>query len=92
MIYVDEMTVCMKSDHWHYNRSCHLVADSVKELHEFAGLLGLRMEWFQKWPHIPHYDLTEGMRWKAIRLGAIEIDRKKFAEIVKKYRLEKGKK
>lgn len=84
-VYVDEMVGCMQSKNWPYSRSCHLGADSVKELHEFADRLGLLRTWFQR-GSLPHYDLTTGMRFKAIRLGAIEIDRERFVEIMRKYR------
>ncbi|MBV9944095.1 MAG: DUF4031 domain-containing protein [Solirubrobacterales bacterium] len=39
----------------------HLQADTPEELHEFAGRIGLRREWFQAKPGRPendHYDLT----------------------------------
>lgn len=84
-VYVDELMSCMQSKKWPYSQACHLVADSIDELHEFAGRLGLMRSWFQR-GSLPHYDLTTGMRFKAIRLGAIEIDRKKFVEIMRKYR------
>lgn len=86
MVYVDEIMSCLQSGNWPYDRACHLVADSVEELHAFAERLGLRRSWFQSKSDLPHYDLTTGMRFKAIRLGAIEIDRNKLVEIMRKYR------
>jgi hypothetical protein len=56
----------------------HLQADTLAELHEFAGRLGLRREWFQSKPGRPdkdHYDLTEAARERAVRLGAVSEDR-----------------
>lgn len=85
MIYVDEMRVCLRNKNWPYSQACHMVADSIDELHRFAGRLGLRRSWFQN-KTLPHYDLTIGMRVKAVKLGAIEIDKKKFMEILRKYR------
>jgi len=85
MIYVDEMTFCFRNRNWPYNRACHLLADSTEELQSFADRLGLKRSWFQC-KSLPHYDLTTGMRLKAIKLGAVEIDRKKFVEIMRKYR------
>ena len=85
MIYVDEIMSCRQTSKWPYGRACHLLADSVKELHEFAGRLGLRRSWFQE-KSLPHYDLTAGMRSRAVRLGAREIDRNKFVEIMEKFR------
>ena len=85
-VYVDEMIGCMQSKNWPYSQSCHLVADSLEELHAFAWKLGLKRSWFQGMSDLPHYDLTIGMRFKAIRLGAVEIDRKTFIELMRKYR------
>jgi hypothetical protein len=50
---------------------CHLTSDtSEEELHEFAARLGLKREWFQG----DHYDLTEGKRMQALKLGAQIVD------------------
>jgi len=51
---------------------CHLTADSLEELQAFAGRLGLKRAWFHARPRLSHYDLTPGMRGKALELGAIE--------------------
>jgi hypothetical protein len=84
MVYVDEIRACKKSKRWPYNRSAHLVADTVEQLHEFAARLGLRRSWFQDRPGLPHYDVTEGMRWKAIRMGAVAITNKELVGMIKK--------
>lgn len=88
MIYVDEMTTCLRSRKWPYSQACHLVADTRKELHVFAQSIGLKRSWFQN-KSIPHYDLTANKRRLAIRFGAIKIDMKEFVEIMKKHRLRK---
>jgi len=85
MIYVDELTVCIRSKKWPYRQACHMMADSVEELHYFAGRMGLMRSWFQR-GSLPHYDLTKGMRLLAVKFGAIEIDKKKFVELMRKYR------
>lgn len=84
-VYVDEMQVCIPNKNWHYGQACHLVADSTEELHKFGTRLGLHFSWFQA-KSIPHYDLTTGMRRKAVKFGAIEINRKKFLKLMRKYR------
>lgn len=72
-VYVDDMlmqaTVGRVTSRW-----SHLAADTEDELHEFAARLGMRRSWAQ-YPGTPksHYDLTEGKRWQAIRLGAEQI-------------------
>jgi hypothetical protein len=73
-VYVDSLM-----DHgWRYGPSCHLFADSLPELHDFAqNKLGLLSRWFQTpktGRRLPHYDLTKGNHYKAIRLGAILLD------------------
>ena len=68
------------------SRWCHLTADTVKELHEFAARLGLRRAWFQPdtksirggW----HYDVTMTKRALAVRLGAREVDRYELLEVM----------
>lgn len=55
-----------------YTESCHLTADSLAELLDFAVLsLGLKVAYLQN-TKIVHYDLTKGKRRLAIRLGAKE--------------------
>lgn len=64
--------------------NAHLFADSVEELHAFAEALGLRRRWFQYKPgKLPHYDVTPGFYWQAIRRGAVHLER---AEAVAKMR------
>lgn len=88
-VYVDEMSVCLQSDKWPFAQSCHLVADSVEELQTFARKLRLHRSWFQDKSEMPHYDLTDRMRSRAILLGAIECDRKKIFELIRKNRSSK---
>lgn len=58
----------------HTSQWCHLTADTKDELHAFAvGKLKLRRSYFQDKPRgLWHYDLTEGKRRQAVRLGAVE--------------------
>jgi Protein of unknown function (DUF4031)/Protein of unknown function, DUF488 len=73
VIYVDRLFGCQKSAQWPYTQACHLMADSLDELHVFASKLGLRRNWYQAHDKLGHYDLTPGMRARAIKLGAQEI-------------------
>lgn len=65
---------------------CHLLADTLEELHSFAKQIGLKREWFQN-GSTPHYDLSLTKRRWAIKNGAVEIDNQKVVEIIKKYRV-----
>lgn len=59
------------------NKWCHMVADSLNELHALAREIGMRGEWAQLPPkhRRAHYDLTPSRRAAAVKLGAIEVDR-----------------
>jgi len=74
-VYVDPLTPCMASRRWRWPKACHLFADTLDELHAFAAKLGLKHAWFQG-GRFPHYDLTPGMRTKAVAKGAVELDRR----------------
>lgn len=64
-VYVDNERIEWRGKLW-----CHLVADSLNELHEFAAALGLRRNWFQGKASYPHYDVTTSVRDRALLLGA----------------------
>jgi hypothetical protein len=72
----------------------HLISDdNVNELHEFAEMIGLKREWFQRFKPAkkkgkrenvsfrPHYDLFGGKLQRAIRNGAMVIDKRSLALI-----------
>lgn len=71
-IYVDTLRPCIKSREWGWAKSCHLFADTITELHDFAAEIGLRRSWFQDHTRLPHYDLNESRRREAVHKGAIE--------------------
>ena len=73
-VYVDQLRPCLPNRRWRHRQSCHLTADSVAELHEFACSIGLRRRWFQDRVDFPHYDLTAGKRNAALAFGAMPID------------------
>lgn len=77
-VYVDSMLPCLPNPKWKWDRACHMFADTDDELHAFAISLGLKRSWFQSAPpaSCPHYDLTTGMRERAVKMGAVELDRR----------------
>ncbi len=81
-IYVDPLQAVLRNANWRWPKACHMIADTLTELQRFAEQLGLKRSWFQGPPRhsIPHYDLTPGMRAKAVRMGAEEVDRFAFVE------------
>ena len=86
-VYVDQLRGCIRSKRWPYDQAAHLVADTLVELREFALRLGLKQVWIQNKPNkLPHYDLSKGMYFQAIRRGAIEIDDRQLVEMIRKNR------
>jgi hypothetical protein len=69
-IFVDDEQIQRGGKSW-----CHMVAESLPELHEFAKRLGLRRSSFQFNVTHAYYDITVGVREKALRLGASMGDR-----------------
>ena len=52
----------------------HLSADTTGELLMFARRLGLKTKWLQhRGTPLEHFDVTESLRRRAVRFGAIEI-------------------
>jgi hypothetical protein len=70
---------------WKYGTSCHLIADTVRELKAFAVEIGMRPEWYQP-KSSPHFDLTADGRALAVERGAIELDRRAFVDKIRELR------
>lgn len=89
MVYVGQMFNCLPyaSKTWRYKEACHLLADTVEELHATARVLKLKRSWFQSKNGVPHYDLTESMRKRAIKEGAQEIDFRAEGKLIRAWRL-----
>ncbi len=52
----------------------HMATDGgMEELHGMARRLGLRPQWLHHHPGLPHYDVPEEVKRKAISLGAAEV-------------------
>jgi hypothetical protein len=84
-VYVDNVKIKWAGNEW-----CHLVADTLDELHEFAYLLGLKRKWFQGSASYPHYDITVTCRMKAISFGATVGSRKQIISCAKKMKEEQS--
>lgn len=70
---------------------CHMVADSLEELHEFAHELGLKPQWFQGGTFTPHYDVNKTKRRLAVEKGAKEITQREAVAILRCWRERWGK-
>lgn len=64
---------------------CHMVADTLAELHDMADRIGLKRHWFQPLS-FPHYDLALSSRKRALQLGAVEVDRHGLNAVMKRFR------
>ncbi len=60
---------------WREQRWAHLMADTLDELHAFARELGIPPRAFQNKRSGAHYDVTSGLRERAIALGAVAVSR-----------------
>lgn len=85
-IYVDFVKIEYRGHQW-----CHMLADTLQELHEFAELIGVDKRLFHRDASYPHYDITVEMRETALENGAIKADRKKIIESAKKLKIELNK-
>ena len=75
-IYVGPLVGCLASSNFRHTKSAHLLADAELELLTFGEKLGCRTAWAHRSNSgVLHFDLTERMRSKAIRMGAKTLDR-----------------
>ena len=82
-VYVDELVRYPGAKPPFDKGSCHLSADTLDELHDFAAKIGMKRAWFQDHKLLPHYDLTPARRIVAVRLGATQ---KNALESAKRHR------
>ncbi len=82
-IYVDFMCIEFRGHKW-----CHMLADSLQELHDFAALIEVDERLFHRNASYPHYDVTVQMRLIALENGAITADRKMIIKCAKKLKVE----
>lgn len=81
------MTVYVDKARNRYGRMsmCHMLADTLEELHAMAEKIGLSHTWFQS-EKTPHYDICQDSRGRALKAGAVEIDRPAVAALVRHWR------
>jgi hypothetical protein len=66
------------------HRWCHLISDvGEAELLAFARKIGLKPQWIQRNRYGAHFDLTPGRRAAAVAVGAVELDRRRYVEILR---------
>ena len=65
---------------------CHMLADTLDELHEMADTIGVNRRWFQSEASTPHYDICKSKRHLAISHGAIEVSRRELVKVIRNLR------
>lgn len=70
---------------------CHMLADTDEELHNMAQRIGVARKWHQ-YPNTvkSHYDICLTKRALAVQYGAVEIDLRDTARIVRDRRIEQS--
>lgn len=89
MVFVGILFLSLKNKQWRYNQACHLFCDkpeNLEELHKLAQQIGLRRNWFQGNSVLPHYDLTVSKQNKAIKAGAILVNRNTEVKFIRIWR------
>lgn len=64
----------------------HMIADSLRELHEMADKIGVARRWYQENSSFPHYDVCKAKRELAIKLGAIPLEKRPFVTKMRELR------
>ncbi|MEO3999770.1 DUF4031 domain-containing protein [Mesorhizobium sp. CAU 1732] len=74
---------------WANKRWCHMLADDEAELHRFASRIGIHRSAYQGPPKTsaPHYDLTGFERDRAVRMGALAVDRAGILAVFRKVKV-----
>lgn len=67
-------------------KMCHMIADTLEELHAMADRIGVDRRWFQAKASFPHYDVCKSKRTLAVKAGAIECHRKEFVTHLRRIR------
>jgi hypothetical protein len=87
-VYVDDWrqraTVRERNDRW-----SHLLADDPDELHAMAAALGIPLRGYQRHRRsevLNHYDVPEGLRLRAIELGAVPVTWREMARLARAWR------
>lgn len=87
-VYVDNWrqraVIRQREDRW-----SHLVADDPDELHQMAVRLGIPQRGFHRHRRssaLNHYDLPEGLRLRAIELGAVAITWREMGRLTREWR------
>ena len=81
------MSVYVDTAWYRYGRMtmCHMLADSLDELHAMADRIGVAQHWFHE-KSTPHYDICKTKRALAVRLGAKEVSSRELVTVIRRLR------
>lgn len=92
-IFVDDARIPAKvgrlNRRWSHLSVLPWTYESIRALHDFAQKIGLNRAWFQKGT-LPHYDVTDALRERAIKAGAIDVTWRQMAEMTRPYIKKRG--
>lgn len=81
------MTVYVDRARHAYRRMimCHMMADTIDELHAMADRIGVSRQHFQPLSS-PHYDICQAKRALALKAGAVEASRQQIVALIRRLR------
>jgi len=82
-VYVDDMRAAYRG-----MIMCHMMADTLAELHAMAERIGVGRNWFQDSMAGPHYDIALEKRAVAVAAGAREVTLRQMAAMAWNLRRE----
>lgn len=89
MIYVSPLMSCLTNKNWRWNQVSHMVADSERELLDFAISIGLKPAWIQR-KTVTHFDLTPSKFRMACSQGAILHTIREHGRFIREHRIIVG--
>ena len=62
---------------------CHMLADTLEELHAMADRIGVARKHYQGPPKTttPHYDICKAKRALAVKCGAVEVTTRELVAV-----------
>lgn len=66
---------------------CHMLADTLDELHAMATAIGMPRRAYQPLS-FPHYDVPQERRLLAVTHGALEVDRRGIVLVMRRLRAD----